>query len=80
MARKLTVSEAETLGFSTPNLDDSNEDHLNEFLAAYLTLHTYTHLKLKSMKLRLQGEIEKAQFIEIGMENLYQSLPKWARW
>lgn len=71
-----------TFGFDVPNLDDIECD-ITEYYRAeqvLLTLANYMNKRGKAKHYRLIGEITIAKAYEQDCENLYESLPHWARW
>jgi hypothetical protein len=68
--------------FDVPNLDDLSIDPADYDRAAQVfdALARYASLKASAMRTRLAGRINPALRMEERLEEIYASLPEWARW
>lgn len=63
-----------------PNLDAMSMDDLEDTKQALRTLAEYINLKQLAHCCRVGGMIAKAIRYEREMDELYDSLPVWAKW
>lgn len=63
-----------------PNLDDSAVEDREGYADTFRSLLSYCLNKTQACKSRVQGEITHAVWLESICENIYNNLPKWARW
>lgn len=68
--------------FDVPNLDNLSDDprDCDELAFVFKQLAKYAHLKAQSLRKRRAGLMTEAKYAESGMEDIYKSLPDWARW
>lgn len=65
-----------------PNLDGLSIDpaELDTAADVFDRLASYARTKAKAMRHRSKGDINTATKFEDSCEQLYKSLPEWARW
>ena len=63
-----------------PNLDDISDDDREHYADVFRGLVAYCEAKTKACEARLEGEITHAVYLEHICEEIYNRLPKWARW
>lgn len=68
--------------FDVPNLDNLSNDRrdYDELSKLFHKLAQWSHLKSQSLRKRMAGLNTEAKYAESGMEDIYKSLPNWARW
>ena len=71
-----------SIQFEVPNLDGASLDHkdYDELADVLRKLAGYAIRKSLAMQDRLDGHIQDALCRERAMDEIYQTLPKWARW
>jgi hypothetical protein len=62
------------------NLDHMSAADLRAFAVATITLSDYAMTKAFAQEARLKGEIASAMTLESRCDDLYGTLPAWARW
>lgn len=62
------------------NFDALTEAELLEATVVLKALSNYAYTKRYAMQLRLKGNITLALSLEKSCDELYDTLPEWARW
>ena len=62
------------------NLDAMDESELLGARDTFITLANYCTRKRRAMEFRVAGRIAAAQLYEQECQEIYDSLPDWARW
>ena len=67
-------------GFDVPNMDAMDTDDLAALEWTLDQLSKYADHKRRARALRVKGDIQAALSWEQACQNVYISLPVWARW
>lgn len=70
--------------YAVVNVDCATDDELTDIASRIIPVHgevaRYAELKIAARAARLEGNIARAVFIEEKCEDLYNTMPAWARW